>query len=336
MAHVQKFCRSAVGHMLDHYDREHKSYSNENIDFSKTCQNYNLAEKEQPMKPIDFLRKRLSEVKVQNRKDVNVMCDWVLTAPKDLPAEELESFFKASYDFFAERYGRQNVVSANVHMDEVTPHMHFAFVPVTEDKKKGGYKVSAKEVLTRTDLRTVHNDLKKTLENALGHSVSVLNGVTDGQNKTINELKAETAEKRTERAEERLKEVKGKILNAEQVNAIEGKKSLTGALKNVSYEDFLSLKKTAALVDKAKKTVKQLQAERDAAVSERDKALESRTHTFSMEKMKQMERTNELERQNKLMKNALGLSNSADSRDIERALGYKPSRKEKNRGRGLD
>ena len=43
-----------------------------------------------------------------------------------------------------ERYGKENVISAYVHFDEVTPHMHY-FVPVVEDKKKGGYKLSAKK-----------------------------------------------------------------------------------------------------------------------------------------------------------------------------------------------
>lgn len=330
MAHVAKYCKSAVGHMLSHYDRNHKNYSNKNINFSKICENYNLAEEEQPLKSLEFLNKRLSEVKVQNRKDVNVMCDWVLTAPKDLPNDDLEDFFKIGYNFFADRYGRKNVISANVHMDEVTPHMHFAFVPVTEDVKKGGYKVSAKEVLTRVDLRTVHSDLKRTLENFLGHSVSVLNGITDGQNKTIKELQAEMAEKRTQIAEERLKAVKGQILRAKEINDIEGKKSFTGALKNVSYEDFLSLKKTAAYVEKANKAVKQYKAERDKAIAERDRALESRTHRFSMEKLKQIEKISELERQNKLMKKALGLNQNANSRDIEWNLGYLSARKEKN------
>ena len=40
---------------------------------------------------------------------------------------------------------KENVISAYVHFDEVTPHMHYAFVPVVEDKKKGGYKLSAKK-----------------------------------------------------------------------------------------------------------------------------------------------------------------------------------------------
>ena len=41
-----------------------------------------------------------------------------------------ELFFEETYAFLSERYGAQNVISAYVHLDERSPHMHFAFVPV--------------------------------------------------------------------------------------------------------------------------------------------------------------------------------------------------------------
>ena len=140
MAHVAKYTKTAVGHMLNHYARrEEKSdyRSNESIDPDKTDLNYNLAFDLQPMKQLDFMHKRLSEVKVQNRKDVNVLCDWIVTVPKDLPEEEHRPFFEETYKFLLNRYGSANTVSAWVHMDETTPHI-----------LKEYNKVSAKEVLT--------------------------------------------------------------------------------------------------------------------------------------------------------------------------------------------
>ena len=78
-------------------------------------------------------------------------------------------------------------------MDEVTPHMHFAFVPVTQDRKRGGYKVSAKEVITRRDLQTFHSDLSKYLEQQLGFPVNVLNEATKEGNRCIEQLKRQSA-----------------------------------------------------------------------------------------------------------------------------------------------
>lgn len=262
MAHLAKFTKAACGHMFKHYERakefnsetgqvEYIKFANQEINPQRTHLNYNLAV-HQTMRQGDFIRKRCSEVKLQNRKDVNVMCSWVLTAPKNLPSSEQKSFFKASYDFMANRYGEENVISAYVHLDETTPHIHFAFIPITADKKKGGYKVSAKEVINKRELQVFHQDLDKYLETALGHSVGVLNGNTKDGNKSISELKEKSALERIEElqieaviAQKRLDELNGQILSAEELKAIEGKKSIGGALKNVSWEEWQSVKATA-------------------------------------------------------------------------------------------
>lgn len=135
MAHMMKHTKASCGHMFAHFDRKAEHISNENLDRTRTHLNYNLATHQQ-MDQGEFVRKRCSEVRCQNRKDVNVMVSWVVTAPKDLPEAEYKAFFQASYDFLQKRYGKENVVSAYVHMDEVTPHMHFAFVPVVRTFKQ--------------------------------------------------------------------------------------------------------------------------------------------------------------------------------------------------------
>jgi regulator of replication initiation timing len=227
MAHVAKYTKTAVGHMLNHYARrEEKSdyRSNESIDPDKTDLNYNLASDLQPMKQLDFMHKRLSEVKVQNRKDVNVLCDWIVTVPKDLPEEEHRPFFEETYKFLVNRYGSANTVSAWVHMDETTPHMHFAFIPVKHgfktDKKnpevlKEYNKVSAKEVLTRNDLVSFHSDLQAYIEHMLGHSVGILNAATIEGNRSIKELKRESAIERLQEATEKA----SKIVSKAQIQA---------------------------------------------------------------------------------------------------------------------
>ena len=195
MAHVAKYPAAAIGNMANHYGRvagDGKVRGNEYIDPSRTKLNYNLAS-HQTMGQVEFIRQRCSQVRMQQRRDVNVMACWVITAPKDLPESRQRDFFKASYDFLSHRYGEENVVSSFVHMDETTPHMHFAFVPVAEDKRRGGFKVSAKEVLTRSDLRSFHEDLSKHVQKCLGFEVSILNGATKEGNRSMEELKREFA-----------------------------------------------------------------------------------------------------------------------------------------------
>ena len=188
MAHLEKYTAAAAGHMFAHYDRSHSS-STSNIDESRTHLNYNLAEKDQPLSCLDFLHKRMSEIKVLKRANVNVMCDWVITAPESLTPEELPLFFDECYKFLNARYGKENVISSPVHMDETSPHIHYNFVPVVTDKKKGIPKLSAKEFITRKDLNTFHPDLTKHMTAVFGRDIGILNGATVGGNKTIKQLK---------------------------------------------------------------------------------------------------------------------------------------------------
>lgn len=208
MAHMMKHTKASCGHMFAHFDRRTEHISNENLDRTRTHLNYNLAT-HQTMEQGEFVRKRCAEVRCQNRKDVNVMVSWVVTAPKDLPEQEHKAFFQASYDFLKKRYGMENVVSAWVHMDEVTPHMHFAFVPVVrtfkQDRKNPDvstevHKVSAKEVVNRYDLQSFHTDLQKYVERELGHEVGILNEATKEGNRSIEELKRQSATERLQEA----------------------------------------------------------------------------------------------------------------------------------------
>ncbi|MBQ3171937.1 MAG: plasmid recombination protein, partial [Mailhella sp.] len=50
--------------------------------------------------------------------------------------------------------GRENVISAMIHMDEKTPHMHFLHVPVTPDGR-----LNANAIYTRESLRRLQSEL---------------------------------------------------------------------------------------------------------------------------------------------------------------------------------
>lgn len=113
---------------------------------------------------------RLNDVYCMKRDDVKALATWIVTLPEELaeaPYEQQSAFFEATTNFLNERYGQENAVAAVVHYDETTPHLHYAFVPVVFDVKKSRYKVSAKEVLTRHDLQTFHEDLDHHLKKVL-------------------------------------------------------------------------------------------------------------------------------------------------------------------------
>lgn len=195
--HVAKYKANQIGQMIAHYNRNHgkdRNYSNKQIDKERSYLNYNLA----PIYDrgeIAFINDRINEVKHINRADVVKIADWVVTLPKDYHGDQRD-FFQAIYENLENRYGRENVVSAYVHMDESTPHLHFCFIPICHSKDKQGHdieKLSAKEVLTRNELQHIHADVEKEVSKQLGHEVHLITGKTREGNRSIDELKRDTA-----------------------------------------------------------------------------------------------------------------------------------------------
>ena len=188
----EKFTRNQSGNILVHCDRSdpNRTYKNQEIDHSKTYLNYNLAPEHTGMTDYEFMKKRCEEFKVLKRKDVNWLVSWVITMPTDYKGNKA-LFFREAYNFMANRYGKGNVVSAYVHLDETSPHMHFCFVPVIFDKKKQEYKVNAKQCINKVELKQIHPEMQEYLENKLQTKVNILNGATAEGNKTVEQLKNE-------------------------------------------------------------------------------------------------------------------------------------------------
>ncbi len=86
---------------------------NQNIDITCLHLNYNLAQELQPLHPEAFIKNRLKEVNHINRKDVNVMVDWIVTLPKSVPQEDEQKFFEHTYQFMKKEYAeKKNIISA--------------------------------------------------------------------------------------------------------------------------------------------------------------------------------------------------------------------------------
>lgn len=176
MAHVTKLKAGAVASMVGHYNREaeRRGYERENIDPEQIGLNYAVGA-ETPDDLATAVRGRVSEAVASHeresgkalRKDANVLCDWVVTAPRDLPEERQADFFRAVVEHIQSRYGSENVPGGFVHMDETRPHVHVPVVPVRDGR------LVASKVINRADLKTFHGDLRKSVDAALGMHVSI-------------------------------------------------------------------------------------------------------------------------------------------------------------------
>ena len=63
------------------------------------------------------------------------------------------NFFSDCYQFFAERYGEENIIAAVVHNDETTPHMHLNLMPVTKDGR-----LCSKQLFDKPQLQQLQTD----------------------------------------------------------------------------------------------------------------------------------------------------------------------------------
>ena len=218
MANFTKFKAEQIRNLDMHTSRkadDGHQHSNENIDISKTHLNYNLAH-EQKLNANDFIKERLNKIKVDKRCKTTAV-GVIVTLPKDFEGNQ-QDFFKATYDFLQLRYGKDNVISAWVHVDEKQPHLHYLTVPVQHQikKYKDGTvkefdKLCGKDLETPTTLKKFHGELKEHLETVLKCPCNVLNGATANGNKTINQLKAETLQVQINAYMEQINELQSNI-----------------------------------------------------------------------------------------------------------------------------
>lgn len=135
---IEKRKLGSVTPINNHHERLKEKYkSNEDIDPERTRFNYHLVEPESKYR--QKILSRIEEVGAKRRKDSVVLQDVLITASPDWidakTYEEQVEYFGHAFDFIANRYGRDNILSAVVHMDEAHPHMHLVFVPITPDGK---------------------------------------------------------------------------------------------------------------------------------------------------------------------------------------------------------
>lgn len=135
----QKRKAGSIASCERHNERRKEAYkSNPDIDVERSKLNYHL------VNPPRYTYKKeinrmVKEAGCKVRRDSVMMVETLITASPEfmnsLPPEEQKKYFTMALDFIAERVGRQNILSAVVHMDEKTPHMHLCFVPITPDNR---------------------------------------------------------------------------------------------------------------------------------------------------------------------------------------------------------
>lgn len=172
-----KYKRENLKGIYRHNERRNKNYSNKNIDKEKSYLNYSLKDTQFTYeKEFDRIRKEYN-LKGQIKTVSNIICEYIITSDKaffdTIGEDETKRYFETAYKFVCKykNLGEQYILSAKVHMDEESPHMHLVFIPVvhtTDNKGNAIDKIACSEFWKA-------KDSYRQLQNAF-HSYITANG----------------------------------------------------------------------------------------------------------------------------------------------------------------
>lgn len=140
-----KYKGPEIGNIEAHNERTKERYaSNPDVDVSRRKYNFHL------VKPVQKYRteaeKQIAAAGCRTRKDSVRVVEVLFTASPEFfrgkKRAEIRAYFEEALRFFEQYQNKANIISAVVHMDEKTPHMHLSFIPLTADGR-----LSAKEIV---------------------------------------------------------------------------------------------------------------------------------------------------------------------------------------------
>ncbi len=140
-----KYKGPEIGHIEAHNERTKEKYaSNPDVDTSRSRLNFHLVTPQRKYRAE--AEKQIAEAGCRTRSDSVRVVEALITASPEFfkgkkPAE-VKAYFTHAMAFIEKHQNPNTIISAVVHMDEKTPHMHLCFIPLTEDGR-----LSAKEIV---------------------------------------------------------------------------------------------------------------------------------------------------------------------------------------------
>ena len=140
-----KYKGPEIGHIEAHNERAKEKYaSNPDVDTGRSHLNFHLVMPERKYRAE--AEKQIAAAGCRTRSDSVRVVEALVTASPEFfngkKRSEVRAYFTEALEFIKQNQNPDTIISAVVHMDEKTPHMHLCFVPLTEDKR-----LSAKEIV---------------------------------------------------------------------------------------------------------------------------------------------------------------------------------------------
>ena len=140
-----KYKGPTVSRIEAHNERTKENYAS-NPDIKTELSKHNFHPVIPNGKYRDISNRIIREAGCRVRKDSVTTVEVLITASPEFfekkSRKEIREFFSYAVDFMKSKQNPDTYISAVVHVDEKTPHMHFCFVPLTPDNR-----LSAKEIV---------------------------------------------------------------------------------------------------------------------------------------------------------------------------------------------
>ena len=141
-----KYKGPEISNIEAHNERTKETYaSNPDVDLTRSKDNIHLIEPQGKYRSEAEDRIKACQCPRVCSNSVRVVETLVTASPEFFEGkkkDEVRAYFERALGFLQSRIAPENFISAVVHMDEKTPHMHVSFVPITQDGR-----LSAKEIV---------------------------------------------------------------------------------------------------------------------------------------------------------------------------------------------
>ena len=171
-----KYKGPEIGRIEAHNERTKEEYaSNPDIDTSRSHLNFHLVKPERKYRAES--ERQIAAAGCRTRSDSVRVVEALITASpeffKGKKRADIKEFFNEALEFIRQNQSPETIISAVVHMDEKTPHMHLCFVPLTADKRLSAKEiVGNKKKLTQWQDRFWEHMVKKYPDLERGESAS--------------------------------------------------------------------------------------------------------------------------------------------------------------------
>lgn len=246
---IKKYKNDSIRGIENHMERR-ATTTNPDIKKSETKNNYDLTGlQDRTLKSL--IKDRLKECGIDKvRKNGVTMVELLFTASheffENMSSQEIHSYFQKCYEFACNKYGKENIIAANVHLDEYTPHMHIELVPINKDNK-----LNAKSLFNHK-----LEELQDLAHKQVFEQYGLERGNTHKEVKHISTLnfKIITLEQKVKEKQQELRDIQNELDNNQLYKMRQDIKALQDKLKTM----FSVLESDPQLMEEYRKAVEQM------------------------------------------------------------------------------